>query len=52
MKPEDDPSWNQGRNTHHNPERDRDIVLTLLLILAPPAALIALVNLLVWLVKP
>lgn len=30
---EDDPAYRQGRNKHHNPERDRDIVKVLALIL-------------------
>lgn len=33
-------------------QRDRDIVLTLLIVLGAPAAAIGIVNLIVWAVKP
>lgn len=32
---EDDPAYRQGRNKHHSPQRDLDIVLTLLLTVGP-----------------
>jgi hypothetical protein len=51
MKHHEHPAWNQGRNASHAPQRDRDIVMTLGLILASTFAPIGLVWLVVAAVK-
>lgn len=35
MIDDEDPTWNQGRNEHHDPERDRSILLALFLDALP-----------------
>lgn len=51
MKHHEHPAWNQGRNAHHDPQHNLDIVKVLGMILAATFAPIAFVWLIVALLE-